>query len=294
MLDNGVWNNDLVVTHMADGEGWRTTIKFVNLSQVNAAAFAIYFFGNDGNPVVFPFSGSDIIEGPGNYSSFTASLEPGGSITIQTAGGSSLTEGFGLLEDGASFQSSPNVSGYGIFTYQNGSEAVVPFESVTPRNPGQVFAFDNTNGYGVGVALVNLTKIDGAIVPITVTAYFYAETGTPIGSPQSFTMTAGQHPSIRVHGFVAIHGKPKRYGVLRIHAQQSRRVGLDCSGIEVHTERRLHIDTRIDGDELVSCPVVLYGDQSFGIDVDPAEQLGRLPVRYGFTSETCYRDPPPR
>ncbi len=191
LLDNGAWNNDIVITHIADGAGWRSTIKLVNLSQVNAADFTVNLFGDDGSSVTFPFSGSDIAEGPGNYSSFSLSLPPGGSATFQTAGGSTLTEGYGLIGAAPSL----NVSGYGIFTYQNGSEAVVPFEAAFPTNPGQVLAFDNTGGYGIGAALVNLTMVNGVGVPITVTAFFYDENGNAIGSPQHFSMTAHQHAS---------------------------------------------------------------------------------------------------
>ena len=44
------------IAQIADGEGWSTSITFINLSD-GTAFFDVLFYGDDGNPVQLPFIG---------------------------------------------------------------------------------------------------------------------------------------------------------------------------------------------------------------------------------------------
>jgi hypothetical protein len=79
------------------------------------------------------------------------------------------------------------VGGYAIFGNSNGSEAAVPFESTIGENP--VLPFDNTNGFGMGVALAN-----SDFTAMTVNATFKDGNGNVIGTSQ-FTMVPNTHTS---------------------------------------------------------------------------------------------------
>jgi hypothetical protein len=174
---SGIGNR--IVTHIADGGGWKTFITVVNLSQSKVAAFKLNLFGDDGSPQEFSF------EGIGRGSAATGTLAVGGSTVIRTTGaGSAITQGWGLLDFSGTTDS---VGGYAIFSNSNGSEAAVPFESTIGENP--VLPFDNTNGFGMGVALAN-----SDFTAMTVNATFKDGNGNVIGTNQ-FTLAPNTHTS---------------------------------------------------------------------------------------------------
>ncbi len=74
-----------------------------------------------------------------------------------------------------------------MFSNSNGNEAAVPFESSIGENP--VLSFDNTNGYGMGVALAN-----SDFSPVTINATFKDGNGSILGVRQ-FTMAPMSHTS---------------------------------------------------------------------------------------------------
>jgi hypothetical protein len=127
---------DNVIAHVADGAGWQTSLTILNLRSMTTS-YTIDCYADDGSPQKFPFSGplSGLL--PGN-----------GSMLIKTAGtAEGLTQGWCFLD-------SPNdVAGFAIFTNKpSGQEVSVP---ATPHFASQlILAFDNTNGYTYGVALV--------------------------------------------------------------------------------------------------------------------------------------------
>jgi hypothetical protein len=69
-----------VITHLADGGAWKTTMTLVNLSSVNAVAFTLRFYGDDGSLKQFPFLGV------GRHSVLTGTMNPAGSLVIETSG----------------------------------------------------------------------------------------------------------------------------------------------------------------------------------------------------------------
>src|SRR5215470_14272686 len=44
-----------IVTHLADGGGWRTTIYVMNLSQKHSASYVLNFYDDNGNPLSLTF-----------------------------------------------------------------------------------------------------------------------------------------------------------------------------------------------------------------------------------------------
>ena len=175
-IDSRVGFGDSVITHVADGGGWKTTITIINLSSTKAAAFTLNFYGDNGKPESFSFVGM------GSHPVLTGGLSPGGEVVIKTAGTASAMSGWALFDS----SSSDGISGFAVFSNDNGNEAAVPFESwLTDK---QILSFDNTGGFGMGVALVNADSFSNA----TVTATFRDERGTVFGQ-DTFTMEPLTH-----------------------------------------------------------------------------------------------------
>lgn len=181
-IDTNTSFGDNVITHMADGGVWKTTITVVNLSTTNAAAYTLNFYAEDGAPQAFTFKGI------GSASFLTGTLNPSGSVVIETQG---FTTDPTTHVGWAQFDftgTSDNISGYAVFTHQSGQEAVVPFSSDIESQ--QVLAYDNTGGLGTGVALVNSNFLS----TLTITAIFCDENGKTIGT-DVFTMNSMTHQS---------------------------------------------------------------------------------------------------
>ncbi len=176
-IDTNTAYGDSVITHVADGGGWRTTITVINLSSTKAAAFTLNFYGDDGNAKQFSFVSV------GNYSMLTGTLAPAGEVIIRTTGTATASaQGWASFD----YSSSNDISGFSVFSYANGQEAVVPFESAIDDQ--QLLSFDNTGGQGMGVALANSSSYQA----VTVTATCYDEQGVIIGT-DTFTMQPLTH-----------------------------------------------------------------------------------------------------
>jgi hypothetical protein len=171
---------DQVITHLADGGGWLTTIVLVNLSNA-PASFDISFFDDTGAPYAFPF-----VEN-GNVSALTGQQIPaGGRWTINTVGsaGGYTTTGWADITNATG-----NIGGYAIFQYGN-QMATVPIESWNGSR--LILPFQDGNGIAMGVALVN-----PCTGPSDVTVTFRDNYGSLIFA-DSFPMTPGQHTSFVV------------------------------------------------------------------------------------------------
>ena len=176
MINTSVGLGDAVITHVANGGGWKTTITVVNLSLSKASLFVLYFYGDDGLPIFFPFVGL------GRQAYLMGTLAPAGSAIFKTDGTGTANQGWGYFD----FETSGNVSGFAVFSNTNGNEAAVPFES--DRTNKQLLSFDNTSGFGMGVALVNSSSVSA----MTITATFYDENGIQLGT-DSFLMSPLNH-----------------------------------------------------------------------------------------------------
>ena len=178
-IDTNTSSGDTIITHIADGGDWKTTITIVNLSSTKAAAFTLNFYGDDGAPKTFPWVGI------GSHANVTGTLAPAGEMVLETAGTAvNTSQGWGQFD----YSSSGDISGYAIFTNKNGQEATVPFESEIVQQ--QALAFDNSNGHTMGVALVN----SNSLAVLKVAAVFCDGDGKIIGT-DIFTMKPLVHTS---------------------------------------------------------------------------------------------------
>jgi hypothetical protein len=178
-LESAVGIGNDIITHLADGGGWKTSITLINLSQDKAATFALNFYVDNEAAQSFSF------EGIGSASTLTGTLSAGGSTVIKTTGTSpATTQGWAQFDY---LNTTDSIGGFAVFTNSNGNEAAVPFESSIGENP--ILSFDNTNGLGMGVALAN-----SDISTVTVTATFKDGNGSILGVSQ-FTMAPMTHTS---------------------------------------------------------------------------------------------------
>ncbi len=134
-----------VLSQIADGQGWKTTITLVNLDTV-PATFTLNFFAGDGSILRLPIEGET-----GRLESITRIIPVGGSRTIVTAGtDNALSQGW------AELSSSQQVSGLGVFRQRVAGrpdqEAGVPVTTPASRF---VLPYDNTQGFVSSMALVN-------------------------------------------------------------------------------------------------------------------------------------------
>jgi hypothetical protein len=143
---------------LASGGAWKTTFTLVNTGAASAQA-SLNFFDEMGRALSLPVAAANTSAGPGTrtYSSYATTLAPGGSVVLDTGGGSVVQTGWAqLLTDGA-------VSGFTMFSQTVGNsvqEAVVPLESRNAR--AFVLPFDNV-GSSIAIALTNVSPRSGGI-----------------------------------------------------------------------------------------------------------------------------------
>ena len=148
------------LAHFASAGGWKTTFTLVNTGS-SAATAELDFTGDNGNAVVLPLSLPQTNQTGLAGSTIQKSIPAGAVLPIESAGLFNQQEVTGV----AQLSTTGNVGGFAVFTYQSASdspaqavsrqEAVVPLET---RNASSYWlAFDNSNGYSMGVAVSNTT-----------------------------------------------------------------------------------------------------------------------------------------
>ncbi len=169
------------ITHLADGQGWDTSVVLVN-TDTAPANFTITFRNDAGNPLTLPL-GPD-----GNQSQITGTIAPGGSRTI-TSQGTSVN----LVTGWAELDTTSPIGGTAIFGYQSGgtlSEASVP---IIPDTHTQFeLPFDGSAGLGLGVAFANPSSSATAMISVS----FNNAAGQPVGMPVSAVVPPDGHTSI--------------------------------------------------------------------------------------------------
>lgn len=155
------YRGDAVLGQLVDGAGWRTTITLVNLD-TQPASFTIFLFADNGASMTLP-----VVDESGQ-SSFGDTIEgtiPVGGSTVYATEGASAA----LAQGWAAVLSDQRIAGQGTFRRLMpglpDTEAVVPLTSLFDLR--QMLPFDNTGGFGMGIALANPGESD-----ITVTLSF--------------------------------------------------------------------------------------------------------------------------
>lgn len=156
---------DDVLAQVANGAGWKTSVILVNLSPVRLP-FVVDFWRSDGSEWAIN------IVGAGTGDRISGAINPGGSVTFETDGSGSLTQGWAELTYDTD---AGTIAGLGIFRQSVAGrpdfEAVVPLTSLFEKQ--SVLIYDNTAGFSTGVALVNGSTQN----PITITMNYRDENG---------------------------------------------------------------------------------------------------------------------
>jgi sugar lactone lactonase YvrE len=186
-----------IVSHLANGQGWKTTILLVN-ADTHTASFTLSFWADNGSPLVLPL-GKD-----GTAASVAGTIAPGQLRVIESSGlGGAIVEGW------AELMTSDAIGGIGIFTAsatnQPPSEAAAPLNSVGGT---QLFIpFDNTSGglvLSTGIALANPNQ-QAAVVGVTFTDQ--SGQNIPVKTSQITVPANGHYASVLSTDFPEVNGK---------------------------------------------------------------------------------------
>jgi hypothetical protein len=184
------------ISHLANGQGWTTTILLVN-TETFPASFKLSFFKDDGTPLVMPL-------GPvGTTSSLTGTIPAGQLRVIQSTGaGDTLQMGSAVLSTTAA------IGGTAIFTAQSAgqppSEAGVPL--IPTPSPELLIPFDQASagsGFATGIALANPNP-----TAAHVTLAFADENGQALPPVAAFIIPAqGHYATVLGTTFPQLQGK---------------------------------------------------------------------------------------
>lgn len=168
-----------VISQVAAGEGWDTTIYLVNTS-ATAIGSAIVNFRNDiGSPLFLAVTTlQQAFSQSITASSLTFIMNPATTVTIHTT----APETAGLQQGWADIAATPGVGSYAIFrqTLPNGVVAEGTSAQQGNFQPSLIMPFDNTSNNTTTVGIVSLSSS-----PVTITATIWDENGVFVGAPQS-------------------------------------------------------------------------------------------------------------
>jgi len=185
------------ISHLANGQGWNTTILLVN-ADTHTASFTLNFWADNGSPLVL------LLQEDGMTASVSGTIAPGQLRVIESSGtGSAVIQGW------AELVTSDAIGGVGIFTAsatnQPPSEAAAPLNSVGGT---QLFIpFDNSSGalvFSTGIALANPNQ-QQAMVGVTFTDQ--SGQNIPVRTSQITVPSNGHYASVLSSDFPEVIGK---------------------------------------------------------------------------------------
>jgi virginiamycin B lyase len=175
-----------VLSHVAAGGGWDTTVTLVNPSSAPVPT-RLAFYGDDGTALSLPLT----VSNGGDSETVTGAIldqviGPYATLLVDT--GAQLAS---TVTGWADVTSTAALGGYAIFrqTPRTGapSEGTVPLQNQFPS--AIWLPYDNTNGLVMGMALANLSAS-----PANVTATIWDDSGNQLGT-QTITTAANGHTS---------------------------------------------------------------------------------------------------
>jgi hypothetical protein len=207
-----------VLSHIAAGGGWATTITLVNTSS-SAVPVQVALHGDDGSVLTLPVTTTQQgVSQNTTTSSVGATINPNATLLISTGDQVAAT-----VVGWADVLSTGSLGGYAIFrsTPQAGSpsEGTVPLQSQFPSTV--TLPYDNTAGFVMGVALANLST---AFASVTVT--MWDDSGNQLGTqfttiagsghtsfvlPNQFPLTAGKRGIVKFQTTGGIAGLGLRF-----------------------------------------------------------------------------------
>ena len=182
-----------VISQVAAGSGWDTTIYLVNTSALAYNSATITFRSDNGSPLSLALTTSQ----QGYFQSITAytltfTMMPASTLVIHTAAplNSAIQQGW------ADIAATVGVGSYAIFrqTLPNGVVAEGTSAQQSNFQPGLIVPFDNTANNATTVGLVSL-----AGAPIMITATVWDENGNMLGAPSPLpTVNAFGHTAFSI------------------------------------------------------------------------------------------------
>lgn len=150
----------IIVPQVVDGDGWKTTFRFVNLSS-RPVTFNVLFFSDTGADMSLP------IVNLGAAVNLTIALAVAGSTDVETEGaGQTLAQGWACVL--------PHTSGDsigGFTTFRQRTAGMPDHETTVPlvSGSGDHFAvmYDNTK-FTTGVAVANASPAEAITVPVNI------------------------------------------------------------------------------------------------------------------------------
>ena len=186
-----------VMSHLANGGGWTTTILLVNAGS-QTASYTLNSYGDNGSALSLPLAGG------GNTSSLQGPLAPGQLGVIETDGSGSLTEGWAeLVSTGA-------IGGTGIFTASPPmgappSEAAVPLDSAGGTTV--YIPYDNTRGQYIYSSSFALANPNSTAANVIVTFTNQAGNAIPVQKSQITIPANGHYASVLGIDYPEVNGQ---------------------------------------------------------------------------------------
>ena len=168
-----------VISQVAAGQGWDTTIYLVNTSSMTINSAIVTFRNDIGNQLFLAVATSQqgFVQSVTN-SSLTFIMNPATTVTIHTT----APQNAGLQQGWADIAATPGIGSYAIFrqTLPNGVVAEGTSAQQGNFQPSLIVPFDNTSNNTTTVGLVSLSSS-----PVVITATIWDENGAFVGAPQS-------------------------------------------------------------------------------------------------------------
>ncbi|MEP6715476.1 MAG: choice-of-anchor D domain-containing protein, partial [Terriglobia bacterium] len=137
------FTNQYILSQVADGGGWRTTLNLINPSTA-PVTYQMNLIDHSGGAL-------PIETGPGTASQFSGTIAPGASVTYTSSGNRGSQDGL------ANVASTQPLVASGVFSFSAAGgptfEAAVP--ALAAKSQTLLLPFDNTNGKSTGLALAN-------------------------------------------------------------------------------------------------------------------------------------------
>jgi hypothetical protein len=173
-----------VLSHIVSGGGWKTTITLVNLSS-SPVPVRILFRADDGSSLTLPLTATQqSASQAATASSLDRVVNPNATLLIETE----APQTSATLQGWADIMTSGPINGFAIFRQasQNGtaSEGTVPLQN--QLQGAMILPYDNTGGFVMGVAVVNLGASS------SVTATIWDDSGSQLGV-QTITIPPNGH-----------------------------------------------------------------------------------------------------
>lgn len=207
-----------VISQLAAGGSWKTTLYVYNPGTASAVA-RILFYDENGAALTLPMT---VTQAGAALSTAASVIER----TLQADSGLLIevdTQTSATQVGWADVRGSATLAGYAIFRQKNGDGSEYEGTAVLDaRAPTSVLLpYDNSNGFSTGVALVNLSSSTADVVAI-----LRDDNGAQLGQVP-FSMAAGGHTSFSLPDrFAAIAG---RRGVVEFQTTQA--AGLAALGL---------------------------------------------------------------